>query len=255
MDSPKYFDPECYGDGEILFPALENLTLWGMPSLEEWTTVDRQYIFPCLRTLHSKKCPMLTKLPFLPTLESLTIEPNELLLRAVSNLTWLTSLSITNFQLEILPDGLFQNMKALKSLFITRCPTLENLSGLENLNSLESLQIIYCPSLTDLAVQGLEGLTSLRSLTIEHCHKLRSLPEGMEHLTVLQHLRIFGCPELQSFPKAKGLWIGIVVGSIHSVVFYYSFPHNWLHRPAKAGNKGKREIIGRKTGRRICSKN
>ncbi|KAH7846265.1 hypothetical protein Vadar_011887 [Vaccinium darrowii] len=227
MDSLKYFDPECYGDGEISFPALENLTLQHMPGLEEWTTVDRQYIFPYLRTLEIGQCPKLTKLPFLPTLESLTFRANELLLRAVSNLTRLTSLLITDFQLEILPDGLFQNMKALKSLSIRLCPTLENLSGLENLNSLESLRIFDCPSLTDRAVQGLEGLTSLRSLTIQYCRKLRSLPEGMEHLTVLQHLRISDCPEFQSFSEGMQHLDALQSLAVYDCEGLLSLP-NWL---------------------------
>ncbi|XP_058185274.1 putative disease resistance protein RGA1 [Rhododendron vialii] len=223
MDSLKCFDPEYYGDGEISFQALETLSLQEMPSLEEWSTMERQYIFPCLRELNIISCPKLTNLPALTTLKRLWIGDNEMLLKSVNNLTSLSSLLISNLQLEILPDGLFQNHEALESLQLTcmpnietlqnqmsglsslkrlilnYCPKLGNLSGLEILNSLDSLDISECASLMDL--KGLEGLTSLRSLCFQRCRKLRSLPEGMQHLTVLQHLLINGCPKIQSFPE------------------------------------------------------
>ncbi|XP_058185342.1 putative disease resistance protein RGA3 [Rhododendron vialii] len=223
MDSLKYFDPECYEDGEISFQALETLSLGRMPSLEEWMTMDRQDVFPCLRELDIKSCPKLTNLPALPTLKRLGIGDNEKLLKSVNNLTSLSSLLISDLQLEILPDGLFQNHEALESLEL-RCmpnietlqnwmsglsslkrlrlddfPKLRNLSGLGIVNSLDSLDISGCDSLTDL--EGLEGLTSLRSLYIQCCRKLRSLSEGMQLLTVLQHLLINGSPEIQSFPE------------------------------------------------------
>ncbi|KAF7112883.1 hypothetical protein RHSIM_RhsimUnG0183000 [Rhododendron simsii] len=223
MYSVKCFDLECYGDGEISFEALEKLALEEMPSLEEWTTMDRQDVFPRLRELDITSCPKLTNLPALPTLKRLGIRENEMLLKSVNNLTSLSSLWMGNFQLEILPDGLFQNHEALESLTLQcmpniktlqnqmsglsslkrlelhDCPKLGNLTGLEILNSLDSLDIYKCDSLTDL--KGLESLTSLRSLYIQHCLKLRSLSEGMQHLTVLRELVINGSPEIQSFPE------------------------------------------------------
>ncbi|XP_058185622.1 putative disease resistance protein RGA4 [Rhododendron vialii] len=223
MRSVKCFDPECYGDGEISFQALEILDLLDMRSLEEWTTMDRQDVFPRLQVLSLWGSPKLTNLPALPTLESWQIHGSEMLLESVNNLTSLSSLSIGDFQLEILPHGLFQNHEALESLMIQSMPNIEtlqnqmsglsslkrlklnccrkigNLTGLEILNSLDSLDIMGCDSLTDL--KGLEGLTSLRSLYIRHCLKLRSLSEGMQHLTLLRDLHISGCPEIQSFPE------------------------------------------------------
>ncbi|KAF7129608.1 hypothetical protein RHSIM_Rhsim10G0075400 [Rhododendron simsii] len=227
MDSLKCFDPEYYGDGEISFQALETLSLEGMPSLEEWTTMDRQDVFPRLRELDIKYgCPKLTNLPALPALKRLGIGDNEMLLKSVNNLTSLSSLKLCYFQLEILPDGLFQNHEALESLGLENMPNIEtlqnqmsglsslkqlslnwcnklgNLQGLETLNSLDSLDISGCDSLTDL--KGLEGLTSLRWLYIYGCPEIQSFPEGMRHLNSLQRIMIYYCEGLITLPN----WLG-----------------------------------------------
>ncbi|KAG5528014.1 hypothetical protein RHGRI_028820 [Rhododendron griersonianum] len=226
MDSLKCFDPECYGDGEISFQALETLILRRMPSLEEWTTMDRQDVFPRLRELKIYSCPKLTNLPALPTLKILGIGNSEMLLKSVNNLTSLSTLSISFFQLEILPDGLFQNLEALESLrlecmwnietlqnqmsglsslkrlTLRGCSKLGNLQGLETLNSLDSLVISVCYSLTDL--KGLEGLMVLRDLHIDGCPEIQSFPEGMRHLNSLQHMKIDNFEGLITLPN----WLG-----------------------------------------------
>ncbi|CAL5422953.1 unnamed protein product [Camellia sinensis] len=222
----KYFNHGDYGDGESSFPASETINLHGVRSLEEWTIVDRGEIFPCLRELVISGCPKLTKLPFLPALERLTIVgDNETLFGSVINLTSISYFRISYSKLKILPDGLLRNLKALesleldsmynlktlsnqldnlfalKSLRLHHCPELENLSGLENLKSLQTLDISDVNSLTSLPVQGLQGLTSLTSLQISCCDELISLSDGMQYLTALRDLSIGGCPEIQSFPE------------------------------------------------------
>ncbi|KAG5528008.1 hypothetical protein RHGRI_028814 [Rhododendron griersonianum] len=200
MDSLKCFDPECYGDGEISFEALETLSLEGMPSLEEWTTMDRQDVFPRLRELDIISCPKLTNLPALPTLKSLRISGNEMLVESVNNLTSLSSLSIYNLQLEILPDGLFQNLEALESLELRDMPNIETLQNqMSGLSSLKRLEFFVCSKLGNLS--GLEALSSLESLNILDCDSLTDL-KGLEGLTSLRSLFIGGCPEIQSFPES-----------------------------------------------------
>ncbi|XP_028054361.1 putative disease resistance protein RGA4, partial [Camellia sinensis] len=204
MCSLKYFNHGDYGDGERSFPALKTLEFYEMPSLEEWAIVDRGEICPCLQELVISGCPKLTKLPFLPALESLTIEGgNEMLFRSVINLTSISVFRISDSYLKILPDGLLQNLKALESLRLHNCPELENLSGLENLNSLQKLDISQFDSLTSLPVQALQGLTSLTSLEISGCPEIQSFPEGMQYLNALRDLFISNCG-LFSLPN----WLG-----------------------------------------------
>ncbi|CAL5351690.1 unnamed protein product [Camellia sinensis] len=199
MCSLKYFNHGDYGDEESSFPALETLSLDGTPSLEERTTVDREEFFCCLQELVISGCPKLTRLPFLPALESLTIEGgNEMLFRSLINLTSISFFRISDSYLKILLDGLLQNLKALESLHLHNCPELENLSGLESLNSLQKLDISQCDSLTSLPVHVLQGLTSLTSLEIRGCPEIQSFPEGS--LRSLSKLWIFDCPNLRSLP-------------------------------------------------------
>ncbi|XP_028074613.1 disease resistance protein RGA2-like isoform X1 [Camellia sinensis] len=97
MGSLKYFDHGDYGDGESSFPTLKTLEFYDMPSLEEWATVDRGEIFPCLEELVISLCPKLTKLPFLTALKILRIEVrNKMIFRSAINLT-----RITNFRINV----------------------------------------------------------------------------------------------------------------------------------------------------------
>ncbi|KAL7169396.1 hypothetical protein ACSBR2_034440 [Camellia fascicularis] len=253
MRSLRYFNHGDYGDGESSFPALKTLKLYEMPSLEEWAVEDRGEIFPCLRELVISGCPKLTKVPFLPALERLTIEEgNEMLLRSVINLTWISYFRISKCNLKILPDGLLRNLKALESLdlfamynlktlsnqldnlfalkflYLDHCHELENLSGLKNLNSLQTLRIWRCNSLTSLPVQGLQGMTSLTSLYIHNC-KLISLSDGMQYLTALRNLSIVGCPEIQSFPEGMQHLNALRDLDIEDCGGLISLP-NWLGR-------------------------
>ncbi|KAF7130389.1 hypothetical protein RHSIM_Rhsim10G0074500 [Rhododendron simsii] len=202
MDSLKCFDPECYGDGEISFQALETLSLQGMPCLEEWTTMDRQDVFLRLQELDIKSGPKLTNLPALPTLKRLGIGDNEMLLKSVNNHEALESLELRGMpNIETLQNQM-SGLSSLKRLTLDDCPKLGNLQGLETLNSLDFLLITGCDSLTDL--KGLEGLTSLRSLIINGCPEIQSFPEGMRHLNSLQSMEIWCCEGLITLPN----WLG-----------------------------------------------
>ncbi|KAA8547765.1 hypothetical protein F0562_004194 [Nyssa sinensis] len=254
MESVKYFNNECYLDGGNLFPALERLRFSEMPSLEEWTTLDRGESFPRLRYLYIGGCPKLIGFPFLPTLKTLQIcDSSVMLFESVMNLTSLTSLRLGMFhELKVLPGGLLRSheipeslrktgqhnlntlsdkldiLSTLKSSEFYFCTDLENLpEGLENLHSLESLNISYCHSLVTFPVNGLQGLSSLRSLDIQHCEKLISLSEGVQYLTTLQDLHINGCPEMKSFPEGMQHLNGLQYFRIRSCKGFSSLP-NWL---------------------------
>ncbi|GMP86290.1 hypothetical protein CsSME_00039115 [Camellia sinensis var. sinensis] len=139
MCSLKYFNHGDYGDGESSFPALETLSLDGMPSLEKWTTVDKGEIFPCLQELVIYGCPKLTKLPFFLALKRLKFEEgNEMLFRSVINLTSISYFMINGSNLKILPDRLLQNLRALEFLELDSMYNLKTLSNqLDNLFALK----------------------------------------------------------------------------------------------------------------------
>ncbi|XP_023912223.1 putative disease resistance protein RGA3 [Quercus suber] len=207
MDSVKYLGNELHGDSAISFPSLERLSLESMANLEEWQTMDGRESFSCLRSLYIWDCPKLVELPIIPSLTSLCIYTNNaMLIKSVMNLTSLSSLQIGGMhESTLLPDGLFQNLTAMKRFTLDYCKGLESLpEGLQYLHSLRELVISGCTNILSFSVNGLRGLSSLQRLWIENCDKFCSLSEGIQYLTSLEDLLIGGCPELVSLPKQIG---------------------------------------------------
>ncbi|KAL3839215.1 hypothetical protein ACJIZ3_023806 [Penstemon smallii] len=247
----KSLNTECHGDGESSFPALTSLLIMSMPNLEEWTKPDSVQCFPCLLTVHIFECPKLTGIPFLPTIKALTIssDNNTSFLKSTMFLTSLTSLTLQNMpEIDILPEGLFQNHKAVESLRISlssiRTISLDNLYSLkrlalhycsnleviiaEGLNSLESLSICHCERLISFPATILQGSFSLRSLSIEHCKKLINPLSGpLERSPALQDLVIIGCPEMKYIPESVQQLSGLRELHIYHCAGLCSLP-NWL---------------------------
>nr|XP_023880114.1 putative disease resistance protein RGA1 [Quercus suber] len=207
MDYVKYLGNELHGDSAISFPSLEKLDLETMANLEEWRTMDGRENFPCLSTLNIYECPKLVEMPIFPSITSLSIRcSNAVLIKSVMNLTSLSSLHIAAMdESTLLPDGLFQNLTAMKCFELKGCKGLESLpEGLQYLHSLRELDICGCRNILSFPVNGLRGLSSLQRLSILSCDKLCSLSEGIQYLTSLEDLFISGCPELVSLPKQIG---------------------------------------------------
>ncbi|KAL3825545.1 hypothetical protein ACJIZ3_021574 [Penstemon smallii] len=238
------------GDGESSFPALTRLLIMSMPNLEEWTKPDSVQCFPCLLTVEIFKCPKLTGIPFLPTIKELSIssDNNTSFLKSTMFLTSLTSLRLQNMPgIDILPEGLFQNHKALERLVIglssIRTISLDNLYALkrlilldcsnlevipEGLNSLESLNIMCCDRLISFPATILQGSSSLRYLSINNCKKLINPLSGpLERSSVLQDLLINGCPEMKYIPESVQQLSGLRELVIWDCEGLCSLP-NWL---------------------------
>ncbi|CAK9167526.1 unnamed protein product [Ilex paraguariensis] len=133
MDAFKCFNNDCYGDGEQSFPALEKLSFSAMPSLEEWTTVDRGENFPRLRNY-----------------TSINVPDGLLQNHKVLEFLWISGLR----NLKTLSHQL-DNLSALKELTINCCNSLEYLpDGLKNLRSLERLELRIVTALHPYRRQG-----------------------------------------------------------------------------------------------------
>ncbi|KAL3830671.1 hypothetical protein ACJIZ3_019473 [Penstemon smallii] len=249
----KSLNVEWHGDGESSFPALTELYISSMPNLEEWTIPDSVESFPCLVILGIIECPMLTGIPFLPSIKELTIssDHNTSFLKSTMFLTSLTSLSLRKMSnIDILPEDLFQNHKALESLVISRCSirtlSLDNLYALKrltlygcsnlevipegpnHLNSLESLDISWCDRLISFPATILQGSSSLRSLSIQHCKKLINPLSGpLERSPTLQDLTILECPEMKYIPESVQQLSGLRSLIIYNCEGLCSLP-NWL---------------------------
>ncbi|GKV50672.1 hypothetical protein SLEP1_g57370 [Rubroshorea leprosula] len=153
-----------------LFPALRQLTLGYMKTLEEWVEVDDddiavgskvEIVFPSLEILEIYSCP----------------------------------------QLEIWRIGGFSSHHKLSSLEISGCDNLIAIPDMDELSSLETLGILNCGALTYLP-SGLGSSISLQDLCISHCINLRSVPKGcLRYITRLKKLEMGPfCEELELFP-------------------------------------------------------
>ncbi|KDP40513.1 hypothetical protein JCGZ_24512 [Jatropha curcas] len=197
---------EFYGEGKIKgFPYLKKLKLEDMRSLKEWQEIDDGE-FPVLEELSVLNCPRISSLPKFPSLQGLLLDDcHGSVLSSVQFFTSLSSLKIFNFRkTDLLPQGLLQQLTALKEFKIQhfyRLKALQEEIGLHDLQSLQHLDILCCPKLLSFAEKGLP--IKLQHLSISMCSNLKELPCGLHNLTSLEELNVSKCPNLVSFPEEK----------------------------------------------------
>ncbi|KAL5999716.1 hypothetical protein ACLOJK_038001 [Asimina triloba] len=138
---------------------------------------------PCLSKLNLRNCLKLDRLPHLPSLKEF---------------------SISDLERGTLPDGGWEGLVTLETLFIYSFEKLESLpEGLGQLKKLKSLTIFGCEKLESLP-HSFGQLEVLNELEIRDCNELGSLPHGLQHLSHLQMLVIYNCPLLSERCKREG---------------------------------------------------
>ena len=188
--------------GLVELPSMKNLTLTGMPNLEElWITScletgqgeeGVQYCFPMLTNLAVKLCPKLYVKPYLPPcLEKLTVErSNEHLLSSSSLFSCPLKPDVDKSSSSCSALGVVPHLKELRLDGLTVSSSVWEV--LQHFSELELLGIHGCPDMRQLPT-SIGSLTSLQQLQITKCPALESLPQSIKCLTALQELFIFGC--------------------------------------------------------------
>ncbi|GLT64416.1 hypothetical protein SLA2020_369130 [Shorea laevis] len=222
-----------------LYPALKELTVSSMESLEEGVEVHEEgkgvAVLPCLENLSISECPRLKTWNQSHSTQLSRVDisscPNLAAILFMDGLTTLELLSLRNCdELTCLPNRLGSNI-SLNSLQIHNCKKLSIpeeclgcLTSLKNLgiggfcSELEEfpgLNLIHRLPLQYLKLQGweklkslphqLQHLTALKSLTISGFGGLEALPEWMVNLSSLQDLRIWGGKNLTSLPSVEAM--------------------------------------------------
>ncbi|RZB64337.1 putative disease resistance protein RGA3 [Glycine soja] len=162
----EYFYQESY-DGEVVFRALEDLSLRQLPNLK---MLSRQYgenMFPRFSILEIDGCPkFLGEEVLLHRLHSLSV------------------ISCGKFNLSA-------GFKCLQKLWISECKGVKNLQALQYMTSLKEIRLRNLHELESLP-DCFGNLSLLHTLSIFHCSKLTCLPMSLS-LSGLQQLTIFGC--------------------------------------------------------------
>ncbi|KAL9386094.1 hypothetical protein Peur_023104 [Populus x canadensis] len=218
------------GSAAILFPALKELTLWGMDGLEEWMVPGGEgyQVFPFLEVLRIQRCGKLKSIPIcgLSSLVKFVIDgcdelrylsgefhgftshqilrifdcPKLTSIPNVQHCTALVELNISNCPELISIPGDFGELYSLKTLIVSGCKMGALPSGLQCCASLEELWVEDWREL--IHISDLQELSSLRTLWIRGCDKLISIDwHGLRQLHSLVELEITTCPSLSYFPE------------------------------------------------------
>ncbi|KAJ4787327.1 Disease resistance protein (CC-NBS-LRR class) family [Rhynchospora pubera] len=173
-------DLKQFYDNDI-FPSLEELYIYDMKDLEEWSSPCGVYSFPKLRKIDLWDCRNLLSLPEMESFYSL----ESVDIRDCPKIRLLPKLPVSLLSLAV--QGLHPDLKqfygndifpSLKELYIANMKGLQEWSSPREVHSFPKLRnvVLYrCPDLFHLS--EIESLCSLESIDIRNCPKIRSLPK------------------------------------------------------------------------------
>ncbi|MED6168463.1 hypothetical protein PIB30_011892 [Stylosanthes scabra] len=195
LDGLERIGEEFYKSGESChegtpFRSLERLAFSGMKGWREWHIPDKLDVFPKLKTLIMRVCPVLSgDLPaHLPALENLQICSCKELAYSQLRAPKLHRISINSFGRaaphEVIIEETQQVQSVLEWLLHIQPPCIQHLR-IESCWSAISISRDYLPA-------------SLQYLTIWDCSKL-TFPETLEH-KLLTEINVYNCDSVTSFP-------------------------------------------------------
>jgi hypothetical protein len=126
-----------------------------------------------------------------------------LMMRPVSRMTWLRSLSIFDTAYVTL-DDMLSPLTGLTTLRLYLCSKLVTLPpSLLGMTALQDLSIESC-SLLEYIPDFIGELTALRRLAVTCCGAVRAIPASIGQLTRLETLSLASCRSLTAVPHAIG---------------------------------------------------
>lgn len=162
-----------------------------------------------LRKVRFEKCPNLLSsysgsssscFPFPTSLEKLDLCKIEQVNMAITNLSSLEELKLTNMDaltnLSISPSSKLHTLNIRSSAGVLSDSICSLLS-----TSLTTLNFFGSEEVEPILGEALLLLTSLQELVFVYCDKLQFLPAGLHKLASIKYLGIAECPSLQSLPK------------------------------------------------------
>ncbi|GLT32418.1 hypothetical protein SLA2020_070880 [Shorea laevis] len=256
------------GDTITLFPALKNLSIHNMGSLEEWAEIEGVIVFPCLEKLEIWRCHKFKtwwmsgfashhKLSELKIYDCLSL----VAIPSIDGQLSLNTLSIEGCrELVCLPNGL-DTCTSLQYLTIRECRSLISIAqDMGRFHLLSSLTIVDCEKVRSISGEYLSGLNSLKKVEmgpfwseleefpglgltpIPHCNisietlslkgwdKIKSLPHQLQHFTPLKRLSIHNFNGVEAFPEWLGDLSSLVSLSIDSCNKLNRIPEECLGR-------------------------
>ncbi|TVU23485.1 hypothetical protein EJB05_25854, partial [Eragrostis curvula] len=211
----------CSAMGSMTFPALKELRLHDLKSLERWVALEgkeEELTFPVLEKLDIKNCPKLTSLPEAPCLKDIVVDEDKALLSLAvlksKHVFSLSKLDLSTRDTQATPPQIDENHESSVSeislmggfyFFFSSNPSQHTFGAWKWFGKLITLNIFKCDALIYWPEDVFQSLVSLKNLSIQYCHKLkgRMQVKGGEPIEtadqVLPHLNmicISNCPSL-----------------------------------------------------------